>query len=91
MGNDHQCGLSDGGVVILKVLVEVGSVWFGNIGESVDEITDGDDDVGLGDGVDLAFQETEEKVKVLLTEFRADGHELAQSQNASSFDHRVSN
>ena len=57
MRQHSERGFPDPHIFILQIPVQVMIVWFNNVGESVQEITHGDDNVVFDDGVDVGLDQ----------------------------------
>lgn len=78
MSDDCQSGLAHFRILLVQVLVEVFVVGLYDVGEAVQQVAHGDDDVVLDYGVGVGVVEESHHVRELLfAEVRAETHELA--------------
>jgi hypothetical protein len=75
-------GLSHAHILILQIPVQVMIVRLNNVGESMQEITHGDDDVVFDNRVDVGLdQQVEDGLDFALTVGGAEAHELAVAED----------
>lgn len=83
MSDDSKCGLPNPGIFLMQILIEMLVVGLDDIGEAMQQIPHGDDDVVLDDGVDRRVVEQFDQVReLLLAEVGTQTHEFGVGQDA---------
>ena len=86
VGDDSKRGLPDPGVLLMQILIEMLVVRLDDVGEAMQEVSHGDDDVVFDDGVDVRVVEEFDQVgEFEVAEVGAQAHEFGVRQHADNF------
>lgn len=82
MGNDSQSSLTHLGIFFMQVLIEVFIVGLDDVGKSMQQVSHGNDDVILDNGVGMgAVEQSHHMGELLFAEVRTETHELTVRQH----------